>query len=322
MKHLFIINPAAGKKDQTEDFTRVIHRECSHRGLDYEIRISSCKGDCTRLTEEAARSGAEYRIYACGGDGTLNEVVNGAANFENVAVTHFPGGSGNDFIRNFSQPEAFSDLGRLLDARETQMDLIRVNDRAYSLNICSMGIDARIAAEVQRYKRLPGISGHGAYNLSLAVNLIKGIRRYCEVEIDGQVLRDKQTLVCICNGRFYGGGFNPVPEARPDDGLLDVLIIKGVSLLTAARVIGKYKRGEYASLPRYITYYRVKELTIRFPKENVINVDGESLWDREATFSVLPRKLRFFYPKGLTYAAETEENSSKTEETSDILVKC
>ena len=299
MKHLFIINPAAGKRNQAVDYTRKIAAVMGPRGLDYEIKVSSHKGNCTELARAAAQTGEDYRIYACGGDGTLNEIVSGVAGFDNVAVAPFPGGSGNDFVRMFSQPEAFGDLERLLDAREARMDLISVNGTAYSLNICSMGIDARIGTEMARYKRIPGISGHGAYNISTVVNLLKGISRPMEVECGGSTYPGKKTLVCVCNGQYYGGGFNPVPDARPDDGLLDVLIIRGVSLLTAARVIGKYKRGEYRQLPEYIIHKKVPEVTIRCPEESVINVDGECLRAKEATFTVLPGALRFFYPKDL-----------------------
>jgi len=307
MKHLFIINPAAGKRNQAVDYTKKIGAVMGPRGLDYEIRVSSHKGNCTELARAAAQTGEEVRIYACGGDGTLNEIVCGIAGFPNAAVTPFPGGSGNDFVRMFSQPEAFSDLERLLDAEEARMDLICVNGRTYALNICSMGIDARIGTEVSHYKRIPGVTGHGAYNISTVVNLLKGISRPAEVECGGKVYPGKKTLVCVCNGQYYGGGFNPVPDARPDDGLLDVLIIRDVSLLTAARVIGKYKHGEYALLPEYITHCRVPEITIRCEEESVINADGECLRAKEATFTVLPGALRFIYPRGLTYGKKQTE---------------
>ena len=98
MKHLFIINPAAGSRDRTESYSRKIREACEGRGLDYEIRVSDAPGGCARLAREAAASGEEYRIYACGGDGTLNEVASGAAGYDNAAVTVFSGGSGNDFV--------------------------------------------------------------------------------------------------------------------------------------------------------------------------------------------------------------------------------
>ena len=79
MKHLFIINPAAGSRDRTKDYSTTIHEVCTARGLDYRIEVSTGPGECTRIAREAAQTGEAYRIYACGGDGTLNEVVSGAA---------------------------------------------------------------------------------------------------------------------------------------------------------------------------------------------------------------------------------------------------
>ena len=154
MKHLFIINPAAGSKDRTADYTAKIQAAFANRADAYEIAISAGPGEITRIAREAAESGQEYRIYACGGDGTLNEVVQGAAGFDNVAVTVYSGGSGNDFAKIFDDPSAFFDLDRLLDARETIFDLIECNGD-YALNICCVGLDARIGNDVANYKRLP-----------------------------------------------------------------------------------------------------------------------------------------------------------------------
>ena len=164
MKHIFIINPAAGKYDRTEEFSGKIAAACASRGLDYAIHVSEKPGDCRATARRAAESGEEVRLYACGGDGTLNEVVNGAAGFANAAVTHFPGGSGNDAIKIFSEPAAFTDLDRLLDAEEARLDLIRCNGM-YALNILSIGLDARIGTDIARYKHLPFVTGKGAYIL-------------------------------------------------------------------------------------------------------------------------------------------------------------
>ena len=117
MKHLFIINPAAGSWDHTKQYTAAIVESCNARGLDYRVEVSKAPGECRRITREAGETGEEYRVYACGGDGTLNEVASGAAGFPNLAITAYSGGSGNDFVRLFSEPAAFSDLERLLDAK-------------------------------------------------------------------------------------------------------------------------------------------------------------------------------------------------------------
>ena len=147
--HLFIINPAAGSYNRTEEASKIIHKVCRARQLDYEIRVSTAPGECARIAREACEKGGELRIYACGGDGTLNEVVGGVAGYDNAAVTVYSGGSGNDFVKLFDEPKAFFDLNRLMDAEEATFDLIKCND-TYALNICSVGLDARIGTEIGR----------------------------------------------------------------------------------------------------------------------------------------------------------------------------
>ena len=299
MKHLFIINPAAGKHDQTVQLSTAIRALCEARGLDFAIRVSKQAGDCTALTREAAASGVETRVYACGGDGTLNEVICGAAGAPNLAVTHYPCGSGNDFVKNFSEPRAFSDPERLLDAEECLLDLIRVGED-HCLSICSIGIDARIGTSIQRYKHLPLIGGKGAYNLSTVVNLVQGIHRHYVVELNGQTVDGRFTLICVCNGRYYGGGYMPVPEARPDDGKLEVLLVKKVSRLEVAKIIGKYKAGRYAEYPEVFTHYTTDRVRIRCDREEVVNLDGEARFATDVEIRLSEHKLRFFHPRGVT----------------------
>lgn len=301
MTHLFIINPAAGSRDRTKDYTKTIEGLCGARGLDYRIAVSARPGDCARLAREAAQTGEEVRLYACGGDGTLNEVVSGAAGFANAAVTVFSGGSGNDFVRLFDQPEAFFDLERLLDCQETEFDLVRCND-SYCLNICSVGLDARIGTDVSNYKRLPLLSGFRAYAVSAVINTIRGVSEHYVVEIDGQTIDAEQTLICACNGRFYGGGFNPVPDADPADGLLDVLLVNKVSRLKVLEVIGKYKDGKYAQYPEFIRHFRTQGVRILCDGPTSVNLDGELLTAKEVDIRIAEEKLRFFYPKGLVWS--------------------
>lgn len=300
MLHLFIINPAAGSKDRTKQYTRAIETACQKKNLTYRIAVSQAPGDCCRIAREAAQTGEDLRLYACGGDGTLNEVVAGAAGFPNAAVTVFSGGSGNDFTKLFDDPDAFRDIERLLDPQETAFDLIRCNDDI-CLNICSVGLDARIGTDVANYKRIPLLSGFRAYAVSAIINTIRGVAEHYVVEIDGERVDDEHTLICACNGRFYGGGFNPVPEANPADGLLDVLLIKKVSRLKVLKVIGKYKNGAYRELPELVRHFRTKSLKIICDGPTSINLDGELRTAKEVTISVAEEKLRFFFPRGLSW---------------------
>ena len=300
MKHLFIINPAAGKRDHTEDYRRAVLRAAEERPFDYRIEVSGAPGQCREIARRAAETGEDYRIYACGGDGTLNEVVSGICGYPNVAVTHFAGGSGNDFVKIFSEPAAFCDLNRLLDCRETTFDLIACGeDRA--VNVLSVGFDARIGTEMARYKRLPLVTGPMAYGLSAAVNLVRGVAEHYVVEIDGKRLDQKFSMICVCNGRYYGGGFNPVPEADPADGKLDVLLVEPVSRFQVVKIIGAYKAGKYRDYPDLIHHIRTDRLRILCDRETPVNLDGELRLRREVEVAAAPEKIRFFYPKALTW---------------------
>jgi diacylglycerol kinase family enzyme len=121
------------------------------------------------------------------------------------------------------------------------------------------------------------------------------------VQVNGETYDAEHTFVCVCNGRFYGGGFNPVPEADPTDGLLDVLLVDKVSLLQVLAIIGKYKSGRYKELPHLIKHLRTTDITIRCDKRTPINLDGELRWAQEVHMGIAKEKIRFFYPKELTW---------------------
>ena len=124
------------------------------------------------------------------------------------------------------------------------------------------------------------------------------------MEIDGERLDDQFTLLCVCNGRHYGGDFHPVPDADPADGILDVLVVKKVSRLQLASVIGKYKAGLYPQLPHLVRHLRTKSVKITCDKVTPINLDGEMRLGQQIVMEVAQEKLRFFYPKGLSWKAK------------------
>lgn len=304
MKHLFLINPAAGK-GRSEAINRAVAESCCHyygltEGRDFEIRVSQKPGDITAWVREAAKTGQELRVYACGGDGTLNEAVCGAVGCPNVSLTHVPCGSGNDLLRLFSEPKAFEDiLSYMLDPEEAELDLIQCNGD-YALNVGSIGFDARIGTDMAAYKKLPLVRGHLAYVLAALAHTVKGVHRPYRVEVDGQVIEGEQTMICVCSGAWYGGGFHPVPEADPTDGKLDVLLVRGVSRLTVLKVIGPYKNGRFRDYPDLIRYFRTDRVKITCREPEPVNLDGELRIAREVEFSVAPQKIRFFYPKAAT----------------------
>ena len=135
MKHLFLINPQAGKSDRSQEVLAQVRALAQERALEYEAVVTRYPGHARELARAAAERGGPVRIYACGGDGTLNEAAVGAAGFDHAAVTTFPIGSGNDFIRMFGPgAERFRDLTALLDGPQARADLIECNGRL-ALNV-------------------------------------------------------------------------------------------------------------------------------------------------------------------------------------------
>ena len=305
MKHLFLINPAAGKRGSTDALCRQIRETFAGLGLDYEIFLGAAPGDCEVRARAAVAGGEPVRLYACGGDGTLNEVVNAAAGFNNAAVTNVPKGTGNDFIKLFGPTyrSAFSDLSALADGPQAAFDLMDCNGRL-GIDVCCAGVDARIAADVHKYKAIPFLNGMAAYSLSLVVNvLFKGLSRPTRIQAGDTVLEGESTIICICNGRHYGGGFMPVGDAQPDDGILDMLVVPKVGRLTFFRLLGAYAKGRYREHPEVLTHFHGQSFAFSSPRELTAVVDGEVMRAREFCVTLSPKKVWFFYPAGLDYRA-------------------
>lgn len=304
MRHIFIINPVAGRKNGTQQLMKQI--EAVFPAGEAEVFVTQGTGDAERLAHKVLEQGDPVRIYACGGDGTLNEVVNAAAGKDWAAITNVPMGTGNDFLRLFGKEgkKRFADLPALREGEGYSFDLIDCNGKL-GLNTVCVGVDARVAADVHRFKRLPLVGKKLAYILSLISTVLKGITRNMNVEMGAIRRQGETTLVCVCNGQYYGGGFRPIPEARPDDGILDVLMVKDVSLPEFAGFVGKYAAGRYKECPeRLVTSWHGDSVTISAEEEMVAVVDGEVLRDRVFHINLSPQKVNFFLPKGVTYSAE------------------
>ncbi|HJC00937.1 MAG TPA: diacylglycerol kinase family lipid kinase [Candidatus Flavonifractor merdavium] len=301
MKHLFLINPYAGKYDRTQEVREKLRTVLAGREDPWEVAVTQYPGHGVELVRAAAERGEPLRVYACGGDGTLNEAVNGAAGYEHVAVTHYPMGSGNDFLRMFGLDACrFYDLRELLDGPQAPMDLIECNGRL-ALNVCSIGFDARIGLGAADFKKLPLVSGTMAYQLSALRTIVQGIHRPYRVEVDGETLPGEAfTLICACNGRYYGGGFNPSPDAVPDDSLLNFLIIPAVSRFTVLALIRKFARGEAGEIPG-VLLRQGREMKVTCDRVSMINLDGERMDGAQLTARLSEKKVNFIYPAGATW---------------------
>jgi len=307
MKHLFIVNPTAGGKDRTAEVREQAQAAFADFEGKYEIYVTKAPMDATEKIKAAAASGEQLRVYSCGGDGTFNECVCGAAGLDNVAVCPFPIGTGNDFCRLFGkEKELFRDLPALLRGTEHPIDLIDCNGR-YCANICSVGLDARVAETAHRYSRLPIIGGATCYVIALIATMFQGISRKMRVICGDYDKSSSHTLVCACNGNYYGGGFHPTLTARPDDGLLDFFIIDGVNLPVLITLIGKYAKGCANKVKRYITSITGTEVNIEFDEPSPINIDGETVYSDKICMKVVHDAVKFIVPEGMRYFAENKE---------------
>lgn len=299
MKHLFIVNPKAGGQDRTEA-VRIAAREIY--GDDFEIYVTKCPGDATREVRQRGESGEEYFIYSCGGDGTFNECCNGACGHMNLSIAPYPVGTGNDFCRMFgSESNLFTNLDALSKGTSRPMDLIDCGNGVMSANLCSVGFDARVGCNVHNYTHLPLCKGSLAYVVSLIVELTKGINCHMRIKCGDVSLEGKYALACVCNGRYYGGGFMPSRDAMPDDGEFDIYIAKAMNFPTLAMNLGKYSSGRSDEIPKHIIHLKGDSISFDFDEDMLVNVDGESVYARRLDLTMRHHCMNLVVPEGMKF---------------------
>ncbi len=299
MRHVFILNPKAGKNEGALSLKAQIEEYfIAHPEKEYVIHVTDGVGAATRLAAQECAAGGPVRLYACGGDGTLQETANGIPAGADAELTVVPCGSGNDYIRTFGGKEAFLDLPDLIEGEAVPVDGVDCG-ALRSLNIASIGMDAAVCAKMIKYKGLPGVSGSLAYNLAIVDVICHPIGEELSIEIDtaeGKVFRSgKYLLALAANGQFYGGGYRGAPQAVPDDGVLDFVLVKKISRLLIPAFLGKYKAGDYADLS-CCEHIRGYSMQVRSVRPTWCNVDGECSYSDRMQFSILPGAFRFVLP--------------------------
>jgi YegS/Rv2252/BmrU family lipid kinase len=292
MKHLFILNPAAGK-GRTVRLIPEINSCCESRGLDYQIAVTEYPGHATEIAAAYSKE-QPLRIYSVGGDGTLNEVLNGMAG-SGSSLGVIPSGSGNDFIRSIPGTQLKGDLVKqAVEGTEQFIDYGRVNDK-YFINISSLGFDAEVVYQTGHYKKLPLITGELAYMLGILTTILVGKSNYMEVRIDDRVISGKSLLTAVGIGRFYGGGILALPDAVIDDGLLDVCYVEEMKRLKILHLFPQYMKGRHASI-KGVHLYKAKRVEIALDKPIPMNRDGEIVLVDRAVFEIFPKGLSFLFP--------------------------
>lgn len=301
MRHIFIINPVAGNGKFQNDILNAIHAQLKCREIEYEVYFSKFKGDIQVYLNNKCQDQIPSVIYACGGDGTLHEVINAACRFKHVSIGVIPCGSGNDFIKNFINPDNFNKIESQIQGESVDLDLIKANDK-YAASVCNIGLDADAASNMHKFKKIPFISGTSRYFLSVFYCLVNKLGKALEVTIDNNIkLNGLYLLGVVANGHSYGGGYRCAPLAVINDGIMDLCFVENISRLKIISIIGSYKEGKHLENPKingYITYSKCKHVLIKSNEPINVCIDGESYIDNKVELSVEKDSLKFWLPKG------------------------
>ena len=305
MKHLFVVNPKAGKGRAYDVLRPLIKNSVEGRDIDYELYVSKSTQDATEYCRKWAETGEAIRVYACGGDGTVYDIVNAIYGYDNVEFAVIPLGSGNDFIRLFGIREQFLDIDAQIDGKAIKIDAIKCGDRI-AVNQCSMGMDAEICAKQTDFKKIPLLRGDKAYTAAMLYCAMKKRESEFTVTIDENRPFSGTFLFAVCgNSRFYGGGYQATPYALPDDGLLDFSIVDTLSIPELLTKVSGYKKGQHYDWKQTL-YARGKKLTIHSDKPAALNIDGECATVTDCTFEILPGAFSFVIPSNSTYIEDRE----------------
>jgi YegS/Rv2252/BmrU family lipid kinase len=311
MKHIFILNPAAGKGFAIKkglpaimaamkfgEFDYALHRTAGPREAEFYVRER-----CAEAREE------RLRFYACGGDGTANEVMNGMYGFPNAELAVFPAGTGNDLVRSFASVRDFRDVNRLIAGVAVPIDLIAyafydedagLDRRKLAVNMCNIGFDSESVAWAERLKTYPFVGGVAAYVGGVGIALVhKKALRLTLAFGDGELLQETVLLTAVANGSYCGGGFKGAPEADPRDGILDVFIARDVTRRTFLSLLPKYRAGKHFETPRakdILLHRRCESLRISSPETMHTAMDGEVFRTKQVSFKIVPKAIKFVLP--------------------------
>ncbi len=322
MKHIFIINPAAGRENSYDEIEKAM--QALETPADYELYQTKSSGDATAYIREYCRTHKEpVRFYACGGDGTLNEVVNGVVGFPHASLGCYPCGSGNDFVKYYGGKEVFLDIPSLIDAEEEYIDLMRVGER-YAINATHFGFDSCVADTMMRVRRKKLIGGRNAYTTGVVVGLFKGMKNECRVFVDGELLNPEgKILLCtVANGQYVGGSFRCAPRSLDNDGLLEVCLVHPLSHFTFLKLVNHYKKGVHLDNPKFekfLEYRRGKNIRIEAPEGFVYSFDGELIGQNEFEVEIVPSAIRFAVPKTANPLPREKHVPKKKERQDDVL---
>ena len=313
MEHIFVINPAAGASDSTKIIEEAIAK--SKSAANCHIYCTKKPGDATDfVARKCSQTAGPVRFYACGGDGTLNEVVNGAINFPDASVGVYPCGSGNDFVKYYGGAQGFMNIDDLIDGEEHQIDLILANGK-YCINVFDFGFDTAVLQNMENVKSKKLLTGKGPYMYGVLKALFASMKTPCKVTVDGEVICSDYALLCtVANGKYVGSSFQCAPRSKNDDGLLEVCLVRPFSRLTFFKLISYYTKGEHLDNPLfkdYIVYRRARRVEIEGGRDFVYALDGELVEQPCVSVEAVEKAISFIVPRGISVEPQSAVSAIK-----------
>lgn len=294
MKHLFIINPTAGKGKALE-YKDIIEEYFKDKDEKYDIKITDRPGHAVDIVRDYDYS-EECNVYSIGGDGTLNEVINGIIN-KDASLGIIPAGSGNDFVRAYLDDGDFKDiLKRTIEGKSKDIDIGCINNK-YFINISAIGYPADVNINARVFKNSKIISGSIAYILGGIVSLFKFKYQKLKIIIDDVEISDEMFLVALANGRCYGGGVILAPDAEISDGYLDFYGVKKANPYKIFKYLMAFLFSKDIRTMDKTYYYKCRSLKIISEKEITSNIDGEIIKSKEFDFNIVPKGIKLIIPK-------------------------
>ena len=285
-----ISNPKAGKK-KSRKVIEIVKEIFGKRGVDYTLYETQEAGDGTKFAKQASEEGATDFIVV-GGDGTVNEVLNGLKEPEKCRLGIVPAGTGNDFVEAVGIPmDTQEAVLNILDGEALETDYLTFGD-VRCMNIGGLGIDVDVLERCRRGK----MHGKLKYITSLITSLFtfKGVK--VSIEEDGEMKERNTLLVACCNGKQFGGGIPICPVAEVDDGKMDVMLVDllgGVFSIVKAFIT--LMKGKIMTYP-LVTHIRTDKIKIQPLEPCPSQLDGEILSDVDFTVQVC-QGLRVFRPR-------------------------
>jgi YegS/Rv2252/BmrU family lipid kinase len=319
-KWFVIVNPNAGKRRGQHDWKQ-ISRMISSAGIDYLSYFTEHRGHAMELTRKYIHNGFR-NIIVVGGDGTLNEVVNGIFTQKHVdplevTLAMIPVGTGNDWCRMFGIPSEYDKAIDVIVKRNRFLQDVGILEysgldgrriKRYFVNIAGMGFDAMVAEKTNRQKDL-GKSNPLSYFVNIFSSLFGFQTVKTTIKLRDKTIHSDVFSMTAAIGRFNGGGMKQAPDAVPDDGLFDITIIRPIGKFKVIRNILKLLDGSYIRLPEVSTW-QSDSIRIESLKEIYVETDGESLGHTPFDFSILPKSLHIVTGNGYEPVQEPAEVTS------------